>query len=106
MTPIAICASECQKHMVKCMVAFFTLVKHTVLEALPSKTHGKTNTFAISLSLSLSLSLSFSFSLSLSIYIYSHTMLVELRDDNWVVAAAVAVRRPPHPLPSLPPQKP
>ena len=51
-TPIAICASECQKHIVKLLVAKIypgktqcfrnlTLVKHSVLEAPMSKTHSK-----------------------------------------------------------------
>ena len=51
-TPIAICASECQKHIVKLVVAKnyprktrcfrnSTHVKHSVLEAPMSKTHSK-----------------------------------------------------------------
>ena len=46
-TPIAFCASERQKHMVKCKVANFTLVKHSVLGARMSKTHSKMTTFAM-----------------------------------------------------------
>ena len=49
-TPIAICASECQKHKVKQGVAKFTLVKHSTLEARMSKPHSKMITFLMEIS--------------------------------------------------------
>ena len=58
MTPIAISDSKCKKHEVKCMVAIFTLVKRTILEAQTSKTHGKTKNFR---------------NIHVCVYIYIHT---------------------------------
>ena len=46
-TPLAFCASESQKHIVKCTVAIFTPAKHSILGARMAKTHNKINTFAM-----------------------------------------------------------